>query len=973
MLEQAKNYLSRVVPWNGREFIGLHYTIRRKDMKNAIWAGKPVANVTEAVNQLGWMLTQPDIKDIYISMATQKEVEHKVSKAGRKYKAAIRTRENAGHLKALFMDMDVKEGAYPTTLDAAKALAGFIGEYNLPKATAIVLSGTGGLHAYWTLEEALTVQEWQPLADAMCNAAQNYGLHFDSQVTVDCVRILRVPDTFNHKRGEPLPVQLKLCRDTDIPNEDMAAALLPWMVTRSQALSADVNDELTAGIEPHRGPPKNIHEVADVCPWIDHTIKTYGAENDQPLWFLSLRIATFCEDADQVAQDVSSGHPDYHPDEVAQEVERLRSGKEVGYPLCKTICGYGAPQCKSCDKLALSSNPLSLSDVVKPSTALTVSLRNTAIPDGYMMNALGWIFEEVVDENNNKKMGKLLIPFPISDPWTTKVGSKWHLQFTTIMGEGEHFVSVPIESLATKDGVARSFGANNLTLKVTEKVQDFMVAFLQKLQTARETVVRLEPYGWNFDDKGVFSGFTYAGKSYGANGEAPAPHPDPALFDIYRAKGDSIAAWQEAAKLITQQKRPALDTLLACAFAGPLTHFFGGDVSGVTVGAIGASGIGKSTTLKVAQAVWGHPKKAMMGLTDTQNSVFNKAGKIRHLPLFWDEIKTAEETRNFTSMIFQLTSGNEKSRSNRDGSIRERKSFDTILAYASNESMYDAVHRQTTGTTAGHMRMFEFTVPGIDSPDRHISKVVGQLETSYGHAGREYAAYLGENYAQVLDQVHDTRTKWAAILDTTSDERFWETACACIITGAHIANKIGLTEFDEKGLRKFLFEEFKRMRGQKQNATNDLTKSENVIAIFGEFLNEMRFDRSVVTNMVHVEKGRPKAGAIKVEGEGTSRLNRLKTIEVQFGRGNKILRFSDEAIGRWLQANGYGKQAFINTLVSQLGAVHSYARLASGTDYANPVTRSIWQISVAGTELEDMCEIFTEEVNAKGDADALPA
>lgn len=379
--EQARKYLARVVPWNGLEFVGLHYTIQKAGMAKPVWLGRPCRNLDQAINQLKWLSQQPDARDVYVSMATQKECDTKTSKAGKPYTVARRSRENAGHLKSLFLDIDVKDGGYATPKEAAVAVSNFIAAVALPKPSAVVASGSGGLHIYWSLVDPLTVEEWQPLADALCHAAQQHGLKFDSQCTVDCVRILRVPDTFNHKNGEQKPVELKLIRETEILNATMVKALQPFMVARpvvSAAASStpDVNDELGAGSQTGAA-PRDILAVSEQCQWIWHSLDTGGRDNNNPLWFFTLRIATFCKDVDDTGHWLSYGHSDYHPDETQQELERLKKDRvakpNIGFPTCKKIADTGAPQCATCPHLALGKSPLSL-----PGVTVAVSLPATA-------------------------------------------------------------------------------------------------------------------------------------------------------------------------------------------------------------------------------------------------------------------------------------------------------------------------------------------------------------------------------------------------------------------------------------------------------------------------------------------------------------------------------------------------------------------------------------------------------------------
>ena len=73
------------------------------------------------------------------------------------YPKAIRQEPNLVACKNLYMDLDVKEGAYGSTNDALQALKDFHQATNLPEPTIIVASGNGGLHVYWTLSAASSI------------------------------------------------------------------------------------------------------------------------------------------------------------------------------------------------------------------------------------------------------------------------------------------------------------------------------------------------------------------------------------------------------------------------------------------------------------------------------------------------------------------------------------------------------------------------------------------------------------------------------------------------------------------------------------------------------------------------------------------------------------------------------------------------------------------------------------------------
>lgn len=69
-----------------------------------------------------------------------------------------------------------------------------------PHPSVVIRSGSGGAHAYWPLDRPLS----GPLAQR-ANRRLAQALHADPQAT-DPARILRPPDTFNHKRTPPTAV-----------------------------------------------------------------------------------------------------------------------------------------------------------------------------------------------------------------------------------------------------------------------------------------------------------------------------------------------------------------------------------------------------------------------------------------------------------------------------------------------------------------------------------------------------------------------------------------------------------------------------------------------------------------------------------------------------------------------------------------------------------------------------------------------
>jgi hypothetical protein len=159
-LDDARSFLARVVPW-GDGYVNLHWRFQGEGYDRPGWGGRATRTLDEALGSLRFQLNKPTTLDIYVCMSAQREAiirEH----GNRHWAAALRSGPNAVALRSLFIDVDVKEGGYPSTREALSAVHVFCASIGLPLPTTCVQTGSGGLHCYWTLETPLPPQEWLP-------------------------------------------------------------------------------------------------------------------------------------------------------------------------------------------------------------------------------------------------------------------------------------------------------------------------------------------------------------------------------------------------------------------------------------------------------------------------------------------------------------------------------------------------------------------------------------------------------------------------------------------------------------------------------------------------------------------------------------------------------------------------------------------------------------------------------------------
>lgn len=934
MLEHARRFLDRVLP-APREgaYLNVHWSYKGTD-GNKYWDGRACTTVDEAIRTLNWQNTT-GASDLYVCMSTQARLENKVSKKGKAYKKAIRFSEDVVAIRSLFIDVDVKEGAYADTRAALEALKGFITHVGLPSPSAVVLSGSGGFHVHWVLDQDLARSEWQALADALARATLNYGLKCDSQCTVDSARILRVPETFNRKGDEPKPVKLLSLSQAEISVDAMQEALAPFraapaatpvdaaLPVRVTHAGKNLNSDLGAGLT--HGPIEiRIEEVAKSCGFISHAIASGGRDNSQPLWFMTAAVSTFVEDGRAALHMMSDKHAGYRAqetDELYNRVVATQKKKDTGWPTCSKIALAGAKECPGCPLFKLGKSPLN--HVIKAAN----DRPDPTLPERYVRNAEGIISYVTVDENG-QPMTYPVAHYPILSGWLSN--APWTLHFTTRTDNRRWTVEIPCEVITSKDGLNKHLGSRGFFLsdKQYRNLKEFFVSWLQKLQNSKDSVISAAPFGWSVVD-GKTEGFAYGGRVWMDNDDRPAANPNPVLQHQYTPKGD-VSVWREVAKIIYEQDRPALNAILAVAFAGPLVRFTGHP--GLILNAYSPeSGIGKTTAMKCSQAVWGHPVLGMQALNDTANSVLGKMGQLRSLPMYWDEIKSESQIKMFCSMVFNMTGGREKTRMTQDAQLRQSGQWQTIMVSASNESLVDGMGREAGSTTAGLYRLFEYVVtpPAAMTNDLGmVQRLVGKLEDNYGHAGLMYSKFLGVNWRRVEREVAELQDEINREVRVKQDERMWTSTMAVVLKGAMYANELGLTEINIDTLRGFLLDVLEKNRGEVTSSPSDLTTDHSAVAVLGELLNSTRNKYTLITNKISIAQGKPKKGDIQILNDAT----RIAELRIQIGREDKLIRIASTFLTRWMGEHNFSRVTWIKKMETEFGMRKTVGILGGGTD-----------------------------------------
>lgn len=178
---------------------------------------------------------------------------------------------NAACVQALWLDLDVGEGdnKYPTQQAALEALVQFVqgmfGAPHWPNFFPIIINSGGGLHVYWPLTEAVTPEEWLPVAQRLKSYAAGMGLKADPSRTADLASVLRPVGTRNHKFAPPKNVTQIKAATMAHPLAVLADRLPPDLVPAERASPSKEKINEQFSLSTQSGEQLTEEKIAELC------------------------------------------------------------------------------------------------------------------------------------------------------------------------------------------------------------------------------------------------------------------------------------------------------------------------------------------------------------------------------------------------------------------------------------------------------------------------------------------------------------------------------------------------------------------------------------------------------------------------------------------------------------------------------------------------------------------------------------
>lgn len=212
-----------------------------------------------------------------------------------------------------------------------------------------------------------------------------------------------------------------------------------------------------------------------------------------------------------------------------------------------------------------------------------------------------------------------------------------------------------------------------------------------------KTLLRAECDGW-LDNRGELS-YVFGNERYSDRVERVIR-----TQANVRASAGTIADWLQVTALCCGN--PLMIAALGFAFASALLKLFG--QSGVCVNLIGGSSTGKSTILRLVQALTGSPEY-LASWEATANGLEAYAAQHKDLPLIIDELGQSDMA-SFGQSVYRLTNGSGRLRAKTNGGLADQARLSSVIISAGEESPVDRIRRSGQQAMAGQLARF-ITLP----------------------------------------------------------------------------------------------------------------------------------------------------------------------------------------------------------------------------------------------------------------------
>lgn len=734
-----------------------------------------------------------------------------------KYKTgAGRTKDNVLSLRSLWLDIDCGESkaainektgrpdGYATQRDGAVALLEFRKLIGLPK--PIIVSSGRGIHAYWALDRDVTREEWEPVAERLRDLCYTHNFYADPAV-FDAARILRVPGTLNFKDNPPKPVEVVRAAPSVSFDELVQTLGVKRAAAKRQWEPTELGKAMRASTQFNFAKIMRRSAKGDGCKQLLHAYQNRSSL-DYYDWFHAISVAAMCEDAETAVHMMSDGHPEYDPATVDAKVATIK-----GATSCAKFEGKNPPLCQGCKWKGQILGPKYLGKIIKEASselldvvvdtpegprAETITIPEYPFP--YFRGEGGGIWRKgIKGEDGTESDPVLVYPYDFYALKRMKDAKNGEIIVFRrhLPQDGVEDFLVPLNEVTSKDSLRKAISTYSIVAagKTFDMLMDYTLKSVIKMQDKRKMEIMRDQFGWADNH----SKFIIGDQEISKDGVLYSP-PSNVTAGLAKHMGavGSLEKWKEVWSLYGRPGMESLAFAALSAFGAPLLRFL--RQTGAAINLVSPeSGTGKTTAMRMAMSVYGHPTELIAKKSDTLNAKMQWLAIMRNLPFCVDEI-TNMSGDEFSELVYSMSQGKAKERMTAGGNeLRiNNTTWQTISLCTSNASFYEKLSTIKGWADGEMMRLIEYRVPNtnIISTEEGKRMFDQQLMENYGHAGPIFIKYILDNLEEVEDACKMIQERLDRELKLTNKERFWSAGVSANITAGFVCKMLGLLDWD---------------------------------------------------------------------------------------------------------------------------------------------------------------------------------
>jgi hypothetical protein len=749
--------------------------------------------------------------------------------------------------RTFFIDLDVGENkAYANKEEAREALLKFIDETGLPD--PVCIDSGGGMHAYWIMDRDIPIEEYLPYAQRFKTFVLS-KISADAAVMADPSRVMRCPETFNHKFDPPEPTSVIgneiHVYDWDEFKEFIGGEQAPVDPFADVRKGLDEDTLAMKKIDNYDWSFQRIAErslAGDGCAQVEYMLVN-ETTCEEPLWHAGLSIAKFCNDGATAIHDMSREHPNYSHKETED--------KANNFPAPRTCEWFGAnfpDRCEGCKHRGKIKTPIVLGKVLKEfNDDITEPTTIEPIPA-----AISDLFESQTDEAepiretpSTQKIPKFpdfLKPFIRGDkggvyylppPKVDKKGAVTYLDPVEILShilyptrrlfsplDGEcmtmHLILpndglkeflLPMKSVYALEELKKTLSFHQVIYptKQINNIQDYLVKWSQYMINVGKAQQMRMQLGWsavNNTEEWKTRSFVIGEREITFEKEFVEAPVSPYIRGVvkhFKAIG-TYERWQESAN---ELNRPGFELHAMTCLAGFGTTLMSYmSTPGVVISLLGRSGCAKTGAMYAGISAFGDPD-ALSVFESTDNGLTGRMLGLKNLMFGVDEIGN-KDPKPLSQLVHNVSNGKAKIRM--QASVNAERvtemSASLIAVLTTNESVYNKFELHKGSPDGEVARLIEFLIEqpndlkGADGAKLGVH-IFDAFKHNYGHAGPKFiVAALETGDIQIKKRIDFWIDRYLTDTGGDSAYRFHQNFVAAVFTAGEIAVDAGIVDYD---------------------------------------------------------------------------------------------------------------------------------------------------------------------------------